>query len=123
MPVAPRRRGRKRREENSGRAIAVGGIAVLLGLCLAVGGLARERGNADLALEQQSALALRTGAVLFVAPGGQPCRQKLIDNDTWLIRDFGAVDCDLAASRITNQKRQKWSSERAEAIRSGLSGH
>ncbi len=70
----------------------------------------------------ERAEALRSGAILFVAPDGYPCRQKTIDNATWLIRDGGAVNCESAVSRITSAQRQKWSAERVEAIRSGLAG-
>ena len=62
---------------------------------------------------------LRTGSILIVPPQGNVCRQKLIDNATWQIRDNGFVLCDDAVS---------WHSERGtgqagvriEAIRDGF---
>src|SRR5687767_2727063 len=41
---------------------------------------------------------LRTGSILIVPPQGNVCRQKLIDNATWQIRDNGFVLCDDAVS-------------------------
>lgn len=83
--------------------------------------VARSRIDAAPSIDER-ALALRNGAILFVAPDGHPCRQKVIDNATWLIREGGTVDCEAALSQLTSAQRQKWSSERVEAIRSGLTG-
>ena len=41
---------------------------------------------------------LRTGSILIVPPQGNVCRQKLIDNATWRIRDNGFVLCNDAVS-------------------------
>src|SRR5262245_59461964 len=39
---------------------------------------------------------LATGPIIFIPRSGNDCRQKLIDNATWRIRDNGTVDCDVA---------------------------
>jgi hypothetical protein len=42
------------------------------------------------------ALAFATGSVLIVPLSGDSCRQLLIDNATWRIRDHGMADCNEA---------------------------
>ena len=41
---------------------------------------------------------LRRGTVLFVPDEGNVCRQRFIDNETWVLRDTAPVICDEAAS-------------------------
>lgn len=41
---------------------------------------------------------MRTGPILFVPTKGNVCQQRLIDNETWRIRDGGSVVCDEAVS-------------------------
>lgn len=56
---------------------------------------------------------LQTGSILLEPPDGKLCHQRLIDNDTWRIRDNGVVDCAKAAAKNT----QSWHQERTNAIR------
>lgn len=115
------RRGRDRRHERLAVITAFGLAAVVFALSAVASTVARSRIDAAPSIDER-ALALRNGAILFVAPDGHPCRQKVIDNATWLIREGGTVDCEAALSQLTSAQRQKWSSERVEAIRSGLTG-
>jgi hypothetical protein len=115
------RRGRNRRHERVAITVAFGLAALVIALSAVASTIARGRIEAMPSIDERAA-SLRNGAILFVEPDGYPCRQKVIDNATWLIREGGLVNCDTALSQITSQQRQKWSSERAEAIRSGLTG-
>jgi hypothetical protein len=65
---------------------------------------------------------LATGSVLFVPLQGNICRERLIDNKTWLMRDKGNVVCDEAVSWNANTiPTTTYSpSARVDAIRSGF---
>jgi hypothetical protein len=63
--------------------------------------------------------ALRTGSLLIVPPSGNHCKQRLIDNVTWIIRDNGFVDCDELVTRSIAQPARETSS-RLDAIRDGF---
>jgi hypothetical protein len=66
---------------------------------------------------------LSTGSMLFVAPGGNQCRQGSIDNSTWRIRNGGAVDCDEALAKAANAGNDARSpGSRLELIRQGFRG-
>ena len=45
---------------------------------------------------------LREGAILFVPIGGNVCRRRYIDNNTWTVRDGGTVECDAAVGWNSN---------------------
>ncbi len=113
------RRGRK--DDRLARIIVFSVAGIIIALSTIAGTIARGRSEPSIDLTEQ-AEALRSGAILIVAPNGLPCHRKSIDNDTWLIRDGGPVDCDTAVSEIMSSQRQKWSTKRVEAIRAGLSG-
>ncbi|MGH6768604.1 MAG: hypothetical protein ACRECO_06230 [Xanthobacteraceae bacterium] len=63
---------------------------------------------------------LTTGSIVFVPTHGNRCRNSLIDNATWRIRDNGYVDCRTALSRNANVPRLNWSTARTHAIRQGF---
>jgi hypothetical protein len=42
---------------------------------------------------------LSTGSMLVVSPNGNLCRERVINNATWQIRDKGAVDCVEALTK------------------------
>jgi hypothetical protein len=66
---------------------------------------------------------LSTGSMLFVAPGGNRCRQSTIDNATWRIRNGGLVDCDEALAKAANAGNDVRSpGSRLELIRQGFRG-
>ncbi len=63
-----------------------------------------------------------TGSVLFVPLQGNVCRERLIDNKTWVMRDKGYVVCDEAVSWNANTVPTTTYSPtaRVDAIRSGF---
>lgn len=64
---------------------------------------------------------LTTGSILFVPNEGNVCRQRLIDNRTWTIRDGGYVICNEAVSWHTGNTRKTYTpTSRVEAIRDGF---
>jgi hypothetical protein len=64
---------------------------------------------------------LQSGAILFVPVEGNICRRRLIDNDSWRIRDDGFVTCDEAVTWNSGAQSQKYFvAVRVDAIRSGF---
>jgi hypothetical protein len=64
---------------------------------------------------------LTTGSILFVPMEGNVCRERLIDNKTWRMRDKGYVVCDEAVSWNAHTKGPSYSpTSRVDAIRSGF---
>ena len=64
---------------------------------------------------------LTTGSIIFVPIFGNECRQRLIDNATWQIRDNGVVDCNTALAQTTHGRRIGWSAARIDVVRQGFS--
>lgn len=63
----------------------------------------------------------RRAAVLFVPLKGNVCRQRVIDNETWLIADAGFVTCDEAVTWNSHYPDVKFQfAERIEQMRSGF---
>jgi hypothetical protein len=66
---------------------------------------------------------LSTGSMLVVSPGGDRCRERTIDNNTWRIQNKGWVDCDEALSRAANAGADiRTPGSRLELIREGFRG-
>ncbi len=64
---------------------------------------------------------LKTGAILYVPLEGNVCRLRLIDNDTWTIRDAGNIECDEAVSwNSGNDDKKYFVAVRVDAIRAGF---
>jgi hypothetical protein len=42
---------------------------------------------------------LRTGSLMIVPEHGKRCQHRLIDNQTWTIRDNGSADCEELMNR------------------------
>jgi len=63
---------------------------------------------------------LATGSIIFVPILGNTCRKRLIDNATWQIRDYGAVDCRAALSGGAHTNESGWSASRVDIIRHGF---
>ena len=63
---------------------------------------------------------LATGSIIFVPILGNTCRKKLIDNATWQIRDYGAVDCRAALAGGAHGNESGWSASRVDIIRHGF---
>jgi hypothetical protein len=65
---------------------------------------------------------LRTGAILFVPLAGNVCRKRLIDNETWRLRDGGQEVCDEAVSWNATVPGSTYSvSRRVDALRAVFS--
>lgn len=63
----------------------------------------------------------RRAAVLFVPLKGNVCRQRLLDNETWLIADAGFVTCDEAVTWNSHYPDTRFQfTERIEQLRSGF---
>ena len=63
---------------------------------------------------------LSNGSILFAPQAGNLCRQRLIDNKTWMMRDKGYVTCDEAVSWNANVQGFPSSVSRLDAIRSSF---
>jgi hypothetical protein len=83
-------------------------------------GLASKQAAGSAAGEDNSDDYLTTGSILFVPQEGNLCRQRLIDNKTWQMRDKGYVVCDEAVSWNANAQPPYSSATRVDAIRSGF---
>jgi hypothetical protein len=52
---------------------------------------------------------LSTASMLVVPPAGDLCRERIIDNSTWRIRNKGLVDCAEALAKSANSGANVWS--------------
>ena len=83
-------------------------------------GLGRSPAIRQTAVLQGNDDDLTTGSILFVPLVGNGCRQRLIDNATWHIRNGGTVDCHAALSLNSNARPRQWSAARLDVIRDGF---
>jgi hypothetical protein len=67
-----------------------------------------------------TAAELASGPILFVPRSGNDCRQRLIDNATWQLRDNGVVDCDTALSPNGAAVPREGAPARVDVIRNGF---
>lgn len=139
MAMQYRKRAARHRERN--RALWAGAVLILIcagSLYMATNVIkpsdqlrgAKRAGQNDLVSKQASGSGagdqsgddyLTTGSILFVPHQGNICRQRLIDNKTWLMRDKGYVICDEAVSWNANTQGQPYSQvSRFDAIRGGF---
>jgi hypothetical protein len=66
---------------------------------------------------------LSTGSLLFVTPTGNRCLQRTIDNNTWLIRNNGWVDCEEALAKAARSGADsRTPGSRLDLIREGFRG-
>jgi hypothetical protein len=66
---------------------------------------------------------LSTGSLLFVSPTGERCLERTIDNNTWLIRNNGWVDCDAALAKAARSGADsRTPGSRLDLIREGFRG-
>jgi hypothetical protein len=119
--IAPRLRAlpaRDRLVRDIGRALLVCGS--VFAICAVVGVLtigsplfrspSRSAGDAQLS----------TGSMLFVAPLGNLCQERTIDNATWRIRGGALVDCSEALAKSASLGGGQWSGSRVDIIREGF---
>jgi hypothetical protein len=65
---------------------------------------------------------LRTGSILFVPASGNRCRHRLLDNQTWFIRDNGFINCGELVNRGVETIGPEYNSNtRLDAIRDAFS--
>lgn len=57
------------------------------------------------------------GSILLTSHDGTLCQQRLIDNDTWRIRDNGLVNCAAAQAQNTERWHEQMGDQRTTAIR------
>jgi hypothetical protein len=66
---------------------------------------------------------LGAGSMLVVPPNGNLCRERIIDNRTWRIRNNGWVDCEAALAKSANSGADLRSpGSRLDLIRDGFRG-
>ena len=65
---------------------------------------------------------LSTGSMLVVPAAGDRCLQRTIDNNTWLIRNKGWVDCDEALAKARSGGDTRSPGSRLNLIREGFRG-
>lgn len=101
--------------------------AVLAAAIIASGAVAKIAGWSDANPGREMAYMapageLQSGAVLFVPTEGNVCRRRMIDKDTWRIREAGFVTCDEAVTWNSGAQSQKYfvAAARIDAIRAGF---
>jgi hypothetical protein len=65
---------------------------------------------------------LSTGSLLVVSPTGDRCLERTIDNNTWLIRNKGWVDCNEALAKGKSGADSRTAASRLDLIREGFRG-
>ncbi|HWF94284.1 MAG TPA: hypothetical protein VG291_04930 [Xanthobacteraceae bacterium] len=65
---------------------------------------------------------LSTGSMLVVPPAGDRCLERTIDNNTWVIRSKGWVDCDEALAKAKSGTDSRTPGSRLDLIREGFRG-
>ncbi len=112
----------QRRRRGKRRNMVVGGLFVAFFATIALGVLYRTAPSDPIrtAVSINADDDLTTGSIVFVPVLGNRCRNRLIDNATWRIRDNGFVDCRAALAQSANVRRLQWSSPRIDVIRDGF---
>jgi hypothetical protein len=95
-----------------GIAVCAGAIILATWTRVTVTSPSRSPGEADLS----------TGSLLVVSPTGERCLQRTIDNNTWLIRNNGWVDCDALAKAAGSGADSRTPGSRLDLIREGFRG-
>jgi hypothetical protein len=97
-------------------------LAGVIGLA-AVGGTMVATTRPASAPGQGRGAELATGPIVFVPRSGNDCRERVIDNDTWRIRDNGTVDCDTALGTRSDTPPREGTPSRTDIIRKGFRGN
>jgi hypothetical protein len=92
-------------------------LAVFLGFGLLLTGAVPSPTASTAALADRSGNALANAQVMFVSRSGDRCRQRAVDNATWVIRDRGEVDCDAPPPQPTDAVRSEGLPARMDVIR------
>ena len=110
-------RGKKPGKDRRRALLACLVLAALLGVGLLAGGMVPSPLTRTTPPAAQDGNRLATGPVLFVPPSGNRCRQRVIDNATWLMRDNGEVDCEAVLSPQMGAVPREGSPARVDVIR------
>ena len=112
----------KQKDQRRELTICVGVLALFGGLFVTGWLWSMQREQSELSPAQRIAQLheeLRHGPILFVPTAGNVCRQRVIDNETWRIRDGGHVVCDEAVSWNATVPLNTYSvTSRVQALRS-----
>jgi hypothetical protein len=104
-------------------AVACGFVVVLCVLAGVIAGWSQSTPSAAPRPLAAGAPDLSMGSMLVVSPTGTLCRERTIDNSTWLIRNKGWVDCDEALAKSANSGNDVRSpGSRLSIIREGFLG-
>jgi hypothetical protein len=102
-------------------------LSAVLAAAIVAGGTAARKDASSAArpggemVYQTAGGEIQSGAILFVPLEGNVCRRRIIDNDTWRIRDDGYVTCDEAVTWNSGAQSQKYFvAVRVDAIRAGF---
>ena len=110
-------RKRKRGNDRRRALVACLLLALLLAAGLLIGGVVPSPLTRATPPAANEGNRLATGPVLFVPPSGNRCRQRVIDNATWLMRDNGEVDCEAVLSPQMGAVPREGSPARVDIIR------
>jgi hypothetical protein len=104
-------------------ALASGFVVALCVLAAVIAGWSQSSPSPAPRPHAAGAADLSTGSLLVVSPTGNLCRERTIDNSTWLIRNKGWVDCDEALAKSANSGNDVRSpGSRLSIIREGFLG-
>ena len=109
-----------RRGEVPRAIVAVCALAGLFSIAYLMGSSFRTPTLRDIAFKpasQESDDELTTGSIVFVPVLGNKCRQNLIDNRTWQVRENGTVPCDKALGASSSYRAGIDSATRLGVIR------
>jgi hypothetical protein len=116
-PVPQARRTPSRRRDNR-NAILACGLVGILSIALLVAIIVESPEWFAPTPRANMGAELRTASVLLVPATGDVCRQRVIDNATWRIKDQGPVDCEQALAKLDNaQTNGRGSGSRVDIIR------
>jgi hypothetical protein len=73
--------------------------------------------SGDIAPPETKSSTLASGSIYIASPDGQVCEHRVIDNNTWRIRNGGTVLCDHTGSLSSQQTERNTMPARIDAIR------
>jgi hypothetical protein len=119
MPARQRDEAIRRTRETRRGILAAGCFVGLFALAYAFGSGWRTPSPQQAAFThpRESDDDLTTGSIVFVPVLGNNCRQNLIDNRTWRVRENGAVPCDQALAAAAHRRSDGAPTTRLDIIR------
>jgi hypothetical protein len=120
MPDDPHERSSRLQRGEIARGIVAGcALAGLFAAAFAIGSNWQAPRETLLAgsAPAQSDDDLTTGSIVFVPDFGSTCRQNLIDNRTWEVRDNGTMPCHEALAAAPHRRSAGTGATRLDIIR------